>query len=128
MRVLDSAQGTLALVPVTIGGHGPYLFALDTGASASVVDADIAEELSLPETGEQRPVTGIIGNQRVSLVHIGAWAAGGVTLDATDVARVDLPEPDRGQGLQGLLGSDVLSSFGSIRIDYDNARLHLGRP
>jgi hypothetical protein len=126
MRLIDSGPSTLALVPVTISGQGPYYFALDTGASVSVVDADIAERLDLPETGRQRPVIGVIGNQNVTMVRIDKWAVGGVTLEGGEVARMDLPNPEVGQGLQGLLGSDVLSDYGTVLIDYGRHQLRLG--
>jgi hypothetical protein len=34
--------------------------------------------------------------------------------------------PDPGGGVDGLLGSDVLSTFGAITVDYKSERLLLG--
>jgi predicted aspartyl protease len=125
LRVLEAPGATLALVPVTIAGQGPYLFALDTGASSTVLDTTIADELGLQRTGEQREVSGVIGQQRVELVHVEQWQLGDVDLGATDIALLDLPSPTRGDGLQGLLGSDVLSNFDYVVVDYDDRRLGL---
>ncbi|MEU0116244.1 aspartyl protease family protein [Streptomyces bobili] len=41
----------MVLVPITIQGEGPFTFVLDTGASASAVDDDVAREPNLPEQG-----------------------------------------------------------------------------
>ncbi len=40
------------LVELRINGSGPYAFILDTGASLSVIDRDVAAELELPVVGE----------------------------------------------------------------------------
>src|SRR5688572_31876065 len=58
-----SVSGTCASVPilpaaipvveVTIGGKGPYKFAIDTGAQGhGRISAELAEELRLPKVGE----------------------------------------------------------------------------
>jgi hypothetical protein len=55
LLVLQGPGGsTLALVPVFIDGQGPFAFALDTGASHSVIDKDLAEQLGLPAAGAGR--------------------------------------------------------------------------
>ena len=48
LKVLRHGKQVIALVPVTINGHGPYTFALDTGASQSLVDSSVAKELRVP--------------------------------------------------------------------------------
>ncbi len=40
---------------------------------------------------------------------------------------LDLPSPPHGQGLQGLPGSNVLSGFDYVVVDYDDQRLGLPR-
>ena len=45
IQVVKHGRQVLALVPVTIDGKGPYTFALDTGASQSLVDSQIARDL-----------------------------------------------------------------------------------
>src|SRR6202020_3359569 len=44
-------RAAMALVPVYIDGHGPYPFAVDTGASTSLVSRAIVKKLKLPEQG-----------------------------------------------------------------------------
>lgn len=125
LRVVQTGEATLALVEVSLQGQGPFPFALDTGASSSVVDLDVATRLGLPRSGTTRDVIGVIGEQTVPLAEVASWRLGDVELGPTRVALVDLPEPGQGPGLDGLLGSDVLSRFGCVVVDYANRRLEL---
>ncbi len=83
LRVLQVGGSTLALVEVSLQGQGPYLFALDTGASSSVVDLQLGDELGLPRSGRSRQVTGVIGGQSVPLADVGSWRLGEVELGPT---------------------------------------------
>ncbi|MFI2430717.1 aspartyl protease family protein [Streptomyces sp. NPDC018693] len=120
LTVVERAGQTIVLVPVTIEGEGPFTFLLDTGASSSAVDDDVARDLDLPGTGERRPISGVVGTDRVPVVEMRDWAAGEVPLDDVEASVVDLPEGRGVQRVQGLLGSDALSGLGRITIDYDN--------
>jgi hypothetical protein len=125
LRVLQAGDSTIAFVPVTIGGQGPFLFALDTGASKTVVDVQVADQIGLARTGEQREVSGVVGQQNAPLARVEQWQLGDFALPAADVALLDLPNPPQGEGLQGLLGSDLLSGFEYVVVDYDDQRLGL---
>ncbi len=126
LQVVEGPQGAvLALVPVLIAGQGPFAFALDTGASQSLVDSDIARQLNLPVVGRAGQVTGVTGAQQADLVRVSEWRVGDVSLPQTDVISLGLPEPSRGVGLAGLLGSDILSRFGAITVDYQREVLVL---
>jgi predicted aspartyl protease len=126
LRVLEAGGSTLALVPVTISGQGPYLFALDTGASNTVLDTSIADQLGLSRTGEKRDISGVVARESVELARVEQWQLGDFELGAGEIALLDLPSPMQGgEGLQGLLGSDVLSDFDYVVIDYDDGRLGL---
>jgi hypothetical protein len=116
--------GTLAFVPVTIHGQGPFTFALDTGASHSVLDAAIAEQIGLEQADAPAEVTGVVGGAEAVPVHVDDWQVDGVDLGARPVLTLALA-PGNGIGLQGLLGSDVLSEFGAVTVDYDAATLTL---
>jgi hypothetical protein len=116
--------GTLAFVPVTIHGQGPFTFALDTGASHSVVDAGIAEQIGLEHTDAPAEVTGVAGAATATPVQVDHWQVGGVDLGARTVLALDLAH-NGGLSLQGLLGSDVLNEFGTVTVDYDAATLTL---
>jgi hypothetical protein len=128
LRVVEQDGRTLAFVPMTIEGEGPFMFALDTGASTSVVDDDVADRVGLEPTGERRSVSGVLGSGRVPVAQVDQWEVGDVRLDPGDVTVIDLGPPKEGGGIQGLLGSDVLSDFGSITIDYDDSVLTIPAP
>ncbi|MCH0572219.1 clan AA aspartic protease [Streptomyces sp. MUM 136J] len=125
LTVVESDGRVLALVPVTIDGQGPFRFVLDTGAASSVVAADVAQSLDLPRTGERRLITGVVGTEKVPVVTIDDWKIGKVALDPTDAAVVTLRNSGSDPTIQGLLGSDVLSRFGQISLDYDHEVLRL---
>src|SRR5262245_41682755 len=70
-RVVSGSGGAhLLLVPVYFGSHGPYDFALDTGAARSLVDSRLATQLRLPTTGSEQAVTGISGTSEAARVRV----------------------------------------------------------
>ncbi|MEG3630478.1 retropepsin-like aspartic protease [Streptomyces poriticola] len=128
LRVVEQGDRTLAFVPVTIDGEGPFRFALDTGASTSVVAEDVADRVGLELTGERRAVSGILETGEVPVARVDQWEVGNVPLDPGEVTVIDLGPPGGGGGIEGLLGSDVLSDFGSITVDYDDGVLEIPAP
>lgn len=125
LEILDGpGGGTLAFVPVTIHSEGPFTFALDTGASHSVLDAGIAEQLGLEQTDVDTEITGVVGAADATPVQVEDWQLGDIDLGARPVLTLDLA-PEGEIGLQGLLGSDVLSGFGAVVVDYDAGTLTL---
>lgn len=128
VRVARSGEGSvLVLVPVTISGQGPFLFALDTGSSRTVVDCDLVTELELEVTDEIEGVTGVTGATSAREVAIESWAIGHVELPPMHVIEVDLVCGETGSAqFRGLLGSDVLSRFGLFTVDYEAGTLLLG--
>jgi predicted aspartyl protease len=128
LQVIQAPNGsTLALVPVYIDGKGPFAFALDTGASQSTLDLDLVHRLDLPLAGSAGRVVGVAGAERAQAVKLQQWRVGDVQLPPRTAITVDLPGPNQsGTGLDGLLGSDVLSQFGVITVDYQRQQLILG--
>lgn len=121
MTITHPGSGTLALVPVAIGGQGPMMFVLDTGSSNSVVDRGVAQRLSLPPAGKAQRAAGVSCATTTQPVRVATWQVGAVDLPAQDLDSIELAIP----GLTGLLGSDVLYRFGTITVDYAGARLVL---
>lgn len=123
----------LALVPVYIDGQGPLPFAVDTGASRSLIAAALARRLGLPDRGSAGELYGITGGTTAQNVMVASWRAGNVTLPPQIIAAVGQPggpahpqqQPHGVSGPVGLLGSDVLSRYGKIAIDYDKGLLIL---
>ncbi len=121
-RIRHGPDGsTLVIVDLTINGKGPYPFALDTGASLSLIDLQLAQRLGLPVAGSPEDITGVGGTQRVTPMSVSQWAMGAATLPARTITSASLSELRRSAGIVGLLGSDVLSAFNSVTIDYANS-------
>lgn len=133
-----TARAAMALVPVTIDGQGPFPFALDTGASRSLIALPLAQRLHLSIQGKAGTLYGIGGPSTAQNVAITSWRAGQVSLPSEVIAAVPsktaTPQgPKAGNthkvsGPVGLLGSDVLSRYGKIAIDYDKGLLILDPP
>jgi hypothetical protein len=126
LRIVEGPAGAvLAFVPVFIRDQGPFLFALDTGASQSVIDQEITQQLNLPIVGRAAEVVGIVGVTEAPVIALDQWRAGDVPLPETAAITIDLPAPRKGEPIRGLLGSDVLSTFGAITVDYEQEELVL---
>lgn len=117
--------GVVVLMQVSINGRGPYTFALDTGASQSLIDSQLAGQLGLPVVGRAPFIVGITGGAEANLVQVNQWQAGSVNLPSTRLVSLALPQANRSLGFQGLLGSDILSRFGSVTVDFANEQLIL---
>src|SRR5438105_2866151 len=80
LDVVKHGKQVIALVPVTINGRGPYTFALDTGASQSLVDSTVAKQLGVEKTGDSHRVAGITNVTRVQTIEVKHWSVGKVKL------------------------------------------------
>jgi Aspartyl protease len=119
LYVLEGSGGTaLALVPVYINDEGPFAFALDTGASHSLVDLEVARKLNLPKAGRPTQITGVTGFSEAIPVRVERWRVGDVELPPWRLVTLKMPDSGRDVKLAGLFGSDVLSRYGTIQIDY----------
>ncbi|MCL4533969.1 MAG: retropepsin-like domain-containing protein [Bacteroidetes bacterium] len=126
LQIVQGQGGAvLALIPVSIQGQGPFPFALDTGATTSLIDTNLATQLGLQVVGHVQQVTGVTGSEPAELVKVNQWNAGNISLPPITATSVNLPGPQHGGGLQGLLGSDVLSTYGTVIVDYQRGILVL---
>ncbi len=124
---VSTVDGQVAeMINVCLKGSGPYPFIIDTGAGESVIDAHLAKRLHLAKAGPTSAIEGVGCQANATPVKIPSWSAAGVTLDAQTLTSGTLPDfGTKGQPV-GLLGSDVLSRFGAVRIDFTNQTLTLG--
>lgn len=125
MTLGRAGSGEVPLVSVCVDGHGPYPFVVASGAGQSVIDPRLADSLKLPTVARSEPVQGATCVTQAPEVNVQSWSFGGVRLASQGVVRASVP----GQGLEqeplGMIGSDVLSRFGAIRIDYKAKRLRV---
>ncbi|MBV9713867.1 MAG: retropepsin-like domain-containing protein [Solirubrobacterales bacterium] len=122
--VVKAPDGAIAAaVKLTIHGH-TYGFLIDTGASVTVVNGPLAHQLGLAPVGKPVKVSGVGCSSSARIVDLSDWKLAGVTLPAIRAASVKIA--GAGGTALGLLGSDVLSRFGAVTIDYRRAVLTLG--
>ncbi|MDY6924651.1 MAG: pepsin/retropepsin-like aspartic protease family protein [Pseudomonadota bacterium] len=92
-------------VPVLINGSGPFFFAVDTAANASVVASDIATGLGLTPSGEVA-MHSLVAREVVQTVQVDSLSTGALHTASIRLAigsRVGL------SGTDGLLGGDLLA-------------------
>jgi hypothetical protein len=90
-----------------------------SGASQSTIDKELAQRLQLTVNGPPVTVTGVGSVTEAVPVRVQKWRIGkSVELPPQNLVLVNMTEDDRRSGVQGLLGSDVLSHFGDALIDY----------
>jgi hypothetical protein len=110
---------------VCIGGKGPFPFLVDTGGSTTLLDSSLAKRLHLELVDGPRAVRSFTCKRQISFAALSRWSVGNTTLlpQAVEIGDVRSPAlPD----LDGVLGSDTLSSFGAVRIDYGQQTITLG--
>jgi hypothetical protein len=128
ITVSEIAGQVAEMVNVCLGGHGPYPFVLDSGAGESTIDAHLAARLHLPHAGSASGFAGVGCTGTDQPVTAADWSVSGVPLHPQTLTAATLPDfGGRGQPV-GLLGSDVLSSFGAVRLDFAARTLTLGGP
>ena len=124
IKVLQKGGETLALVPVTV--HGEKLaFIVDTGASTTQVTTKVAEALGLAKVGKAKTVSGVGCSSKTQPVKVDEWSVAGHALP-TSIAGSSNLALTKGSEVAGLLGSDVWSKFGSLKVDYANETLTVG--
>ena len=125
-RALQVAAGGVVVVPVEIGGEGPFAFLLDTGSSRSAISTSLARRLGARQVGQTtvltpsgrvvRPLTPLLG---ISLDGSPPAASLAMIVPAQDLAR--------GVRADGILGADVLMRF-VLTIDYEQGRISWTAP
>ncbi len=113
---------------VCIDGKGPFPFLIDTGAQGSVLTASLATRLGLPKIGPPVVIGGAGCSAKAQVSRIANWNVAGMALRPQFVTYLKIPlfggrgEPD------GLLGSDVWSRFGAMRLDFARGDITVPRP
>ncbi len=109
-------------VPVTIDGHGPYRFMIDTGAQATVLTRRISDQLKLKPAG-QATVVGMASAATVDLVELDGLEFAARVFDGLNAPLLEAQHI----GADGILGLDslqdlrVLLDFRTNQIAVDDA-------
>jgi len=110
----------LLITPVTVRGHGPYLFAIDPDANLTVIDKQIADEAGLT-MGQGPSRTDEAGSEQMrAYVELTDLKVGNLTIAKRQVMLVpsDFYNTD-GRRVNGVLGRDVLASSLVFGFDRD---------
>lgn len=126
---LAGPGGAALIVPVHIGGEGPFDFVLDTGATLTCVEETLSERLALSEpTGVVGAGAGVQGAGRMRLVQIDSLRVGAATAQDLLACELDLQHIGQlGLDIQGLLGLNFLRSF-RVTLDFERSVVGLQDP
>jgi predicted aspartyl protease len=125
VHILRDGAQALVVADVRIQG-ATYRFVVDTGASATLIDSSVARKLKLKRAGKPKPFQGAGCKGSATPVRISGWRLGTQDLPALTVASAKTGLAGGTTRLAGLLGSDVLQTFGKVTVDYKGAQLALG--
>ncbi len=126
VKVSQVAGQVAESVNLCFGTRGPFPFILDTGDGASTIDAGLAQRLHVAKAGPAEGFEGVGCTGTAKPVTVTSWSVAGLPLNGQVLTAATIPglggpnEPD------GLLGSDVLSTFGAVRLDFRAGTLTLG--
>ncbi len=125
IKVIKRGEAVEALVGMCFAGKGPYPMVLDTGAEFTVITTQLAKEIGLKPSGSPLDVEGAGCTTKARTYELESASVGGIELEGNTIVTVDAPGSGRGQP-DGSLGADVLSRFGSVKIDFKKETLTLG--
>lgn len=123
---LAGPGGAALLVPVYINGEGPFDLVLDTGATLTCLDREIADRLELPQArGVAGVGVGVGGSGQMRLVRVDSLRVGAARSAELMVCALDLQHTGSiGVEMDGLLGLNFLRSF-RVTLDFERKILLL---
>jgi predicted aspartyl protease len=123
---LAAAHKPLILVQVMVNDQGPFQFALDTGASRTMLSSELAGKLAI-ETIEDSPITGGGGQIKILAGKVSSLSVGEAIVrdHAIGVGEfLAMLGQAAGAKLDGIVGYNFLNQF-RVTIDYPRRILSL---
>lgn len=114
-------EGGRPVVEVTLDGHGPYRFILDTGAGTSLLDAGVAAELGLSVVGTDDVGAPGMPTSATDVVAVERMTLGDVVLPERTLSAIEL-----GGLAAGILAPRSLPG-GHVALDFPGRRVLLDR-
>ena len=110
----------LLLTPVSVRGHGPYLFAIDPDANITVIDKQVVDEAGLTMGNGPSRFDETATEQMRGYAELLELKLGGLAIDRRQVMLVpsDFYNTE-GRRVNGVLGRDVLGSSLVFGFDRD---------
>jgi predicted aspartyl protease len=126
---LAGREKPIIIVKASVNHKGPYDFAVDTGASSTVLSKQTAQELSVtsnPSTPKEGH--GCCGPVDLSMTTVGSVQVGNVEAKDLQVAVMDLSEISKCIEIQlaGIIGYNFMKDYRVI-IDYPNTQISFER-
>ena len=119
---LSSARHGEVVIPVFVGGEGPYRFILDTGSSHTAISQTLATALGAVPVAKA-PVATSVGTVLSLVIRLADVTVGSAHVES--LLATALPPGAAGwlgDGISGVLGQDFLSQF-DYTLDYRTSRL-----
>ena len=123
---LGQPSKPLVLIPVFVGGQGPFQFAVDTGTSTSSISPELARDLNLRST-PVGPVTTGGAHLALNAARVESLRVGGAEMRDVDVIVGDfltMLSQAAGAKLDGIIGYNFLRHY-KVVIDYPNELFRL---
>lgn len=123
---LASASKPLILVPAIANGQGPFQFALDTGASRTMLSSQLAGQLAVATTDDS-PVTGGGGQIQILAGTLSSLAVGDAEVRDLAIGAgefLNMLSAAVGAKLDGIIGYNFLNQF-RVTINYPRSTLDL---
>jgi hypothetical protein len=124
LSIESTLTGKIPTIPVCVDDEGPFTFLISTGAGSSVIDPSVARSLGLHEDGSSA-VRGVTCVPSAATVKVKSWSMSGAKLAPQKLLVAQVTGAGASRAPSGIIGSDVLSRFGGVRIDYRLRRLVL---
>ena len=121
-----TAGGVSVIADVSVhGNRGGFL--IDTGASVTELDSKLANSSALKKVGAPTKIGAVSCTTSVQPVVFDNARISTVKLPTVTAASSANALTARSNGkIQGLIGADILSTFGSVTLDFKNQRVLLG--
>jgi len=112
----------IIIVEARVNGRGPFSFAVDTGASVTVISKQTAEKLGVSENAST-PKRGhcCSGEFDMPLTKVDSVQVGTIKVENIQVALMDLSTISKciGTDLEGIIGHSFMKDY-RVVIDYPN--------
>jgi len=127
---LVSPEKPIIIIKAQVNGQGPFDFAVDTGASTTVLSRETAEKLGISESpSTPKKGHGCCGEVDMALTKVDSVQVGDNVVKDIEVAFGDLTAISKALGvnLGGILGYSFMKNY-KVIIDYPNKRLFFEKP